>query len=38
MIDLIYVAGTMAFFALMIGFVRVCAALGTSRQTEEREP
>ena len=38
MIDLIYIAGTIAFFALMIGYVHVCAALGKSAQTEEREP
>jgi hypothetical protein len=38
MIDLVYVAGTVAFFALMIGYVRVCAALGKSQQTEERDP
>jgi hypothetical protein len=38
MIDLVYVAATIAFFALMIGYVRVCAALGRSAQTEERDP
>jgi hypothetical protein len=38
MIDLVYVAATIAFFALMIGYVRVCAALGRSGQTEERDP
>lgn len=38
MIDIVYVVGTIAFFALMIGYVRVCAALGKSQQTEDREP
>jgi hypothetical protein len=38
MIDLVYVAGTVAFFALMIGYVRICETLGKSQQTEEREP
>ena len=37
MIDLVYVAGTIAFFAVMIGYVRVCASLGKSQQTEEHD-
>ena len=28
MIDLAYVLGTLAFFALMLGYVRGCARLG----------
>jgi len=30
MIDLVYVAGTIAFFALMLGYVSLCANLGKS--------
>lgn len=30
MIDLAYVLGTVAFFALMLTYVRVCERLGTS--------
>jgi hypothetical protein len=28
MLDLIYILGTLAFFALMLAYVRACAALG----------
>lgn len=32
MLDLAYTAITAAFFALMLAYVRGCAALGTSRE------
>lgn len=35
MMDLLYVVGTVAFFALMLAYVRVCQALG--RDTDGRE-
>ena len=38
MIDLVYVAATIAFFALMIAYVAGCATLGKSQQAEERDP
>lgn len=38
MIDLIYVAVTVVFFALMLAYVRACEALGRDDQTVEREP
>ena len=38
MFDLAYTASTIAFFALMIGYVRACATLGSAQQSEEREP
>ncbi|HTI63785.1 MAG TPA: hypothetical protein VL524_09735 [Gemmatimonadaceae bacterium] len=28
MLDLVYVLGTLAFFTLMLAYVRACAALG----------
>ena len=34
MLDLIYVLGTLAFFALMLAYVRACAALGTTASAE----
>ncbi len=35
--DLLYVLGTIGFFALMIAYVRACEALGhESDQSEER--
>lgn len=34
--DLIFVATTVAFFALMLGYVRACAALG--RETDAEVP
>ncbi|MDB4874852.1 MAG: hypothetical protein JWM41_1298 [Gemmatimonadetes bacterium] len=37
MIDLIYVGGTVAFFALMLAYVRVCAAMGRGAESPERE-
>jgi len=36
MIDLIYVAGTIVFFALMLLYVRACQRLGQSATTEIR--
>jgi hypothetical protein len=38
MVDVAYVAGTLAFFALMIAYVHACAALGgtPSADTESR--
>ena len=35
MMDVAYVIGTVAFFALMLAYVRACEALG--RDTEGRE-
>ena len=35
MIDLLYVAGTLAFFALMIGYVAACARLGGTQEVKE---
>ena len=34
MLDLLYVVGTVAFFALMLAYVRACQALG--RNTDGR--
>ena len=34
MLDLVYVLGTLAFFALMLAYVRACAALGTNASTD----
>jgi hypothetical protein len=38
MIDLIYVLGTVGFFALMLAYVRACDVLGRGNQSTEREP
>jgi hypothetical protein len=38
MIDIIYLAVTLVFFALMLAYVRACEALGRGDQTVEREP
>ena len=40
MLDIIYILGTFAFFALMLAYVRACAALGTtaSAETERSGP
>ena len=35
MLDLVYVVGTIVFFALMVGYVRGCAALGKDEGEEE---
>jgi hypothetical protein len=34
MIDLLYIAGTLAFFALMLAYVAACARLGRSNDGE----
>ena len=36
MMDLIYVAGTVAFFALMLLYVRACERLGRTASAEIR--
>jgi hypothetical protein len=36
MIDLLYLAGSVAFFALMLGYVAACARLGRAGAREER--
>jgi hypothetical protein len=36
MIDLLYILGTVAFFALMLAYVRACVALGREDKSEER--
>ena len=36
-LDLIYIAGSVAFFAIMLFYVRACAALGR-RGDDESEP
>lgn len=33
MLDAIYILGTIAFFALMVAYVRACAALGRPAST-----
>jgi hypothetical protein len=33
MIDIVYIAGTVAFFALMIAYVAACDRLGRSHDT-----
>lgn len=38
MLDAVYVVLTLAFFALMLGYVRGCDALGRRRDGEERAP
>jgi len=38
MFDLLYAAGTIAFFALMIGYVRACESLGARREHDEPSP
>ena len=39
MIDLIYILGTVAFFALMLLYVRACERLGRdTKDTTERTP
>jgi len=35
MIDLLYIAGTLAFFALMLAYVRACEALGHGKDGDE---
>jgi hypothetical protein len=36
MIDMLYLATTIAFFALMVGYVRFCATLGAAKDIEAR--
>ena len=36
MSDILYVAGSVAFFALMLGYVAACARLGRAAAGEER--
>ena len=36
--DVLYVAGTIAFFALMILYVRGCQSLGARHDADEQSP
>jgi hypothetical protein len=36
--DMLYVAGTIAFFALMILYVRACESLGARHDADEQSP
>ena len=38
MIDLLYVLGTVAFFAAMLAYIRACHALDKDETKEERTP
>ncbi len=38
MLDLVYIVVTLAFFGLMIGYVRGCEHLGKDGTTEEQRP
>jgi hypothetical protein len=38
MLDIAYVALTVVFFAVMLGYVRACEGLGTRQDGEERAP
>ena len=38
MLDLLYIAGTLAFFTLMVGYVAACDALGRRNPAEEKKP
>jgi hypothetical protein len=38
MLDIVYVALTVLFFALMLGYVRGCDALGRRQDAEDRAP
>jgi hypothetical protein len=38
MYDVLYVVGSIAFFALMLGYVRGCAQLGRDDQPEDLTP
>ena len=35
--DLLYLAGTIAFFALMLGYVFACARLGRMQEAKETD-
>jgi hypothetical protein len=37
-LDVAYIALTVVFFALMLGYVRACDALGRRREGEDRAP
>jgi hypothetical protein len=36
--DLLYIGGTIAFFALMLAYAHGCARLGRDSSTEEKTP
>lgn len=36
MLDLLYILGTIAFFALMVVYVRACESLGARRDADEQ--
>lgn len=36
MLDVLYVLGTIAFFALMVVYVRACESLGTRHDADEQ--
>ena len=38
MLDIVYIALTVAFFALMLAYVRGCERLGHRHEREERAP
>ncbi len=38
MLDLLYIVGTIAFFALMVLYVRGCESLGARRDADEQSP
>ena len=38
MLDVAYISLTVAFFALMLGYVRACDALGRRQDGEDRAP
>lgn len=38
MLDVIYILGTLTFFALMWAYVRACAALGGAATGDEARP
>jgi hypothetical protein len=37
-LDLIYIAGSLLFFGVMLWYVRGCAALGRSRDADQGRP
>ena len=38
MLDLVYIASTIAFFAMLLLYVRFCGHLGRSKESEEKAP
>ena len=38
MLDVLYVIGSVAFFALMLAYIRACEGLGHDTKHEERAP